>query len=159
MNQKKEDFLKDKVLDQAQLGAIEEMINQSNIYVIKCINLVLKFEIIKKAYGSFIIFTLIIIEIICTIIYCKDDINSINKYILGITNKFINSLSLLKPYSIKSRKSIKYKPEIIPIETINKFKILDEQNIMNKEFVNKNNENRLITRRILLERKKQIKNN
>ena len=101
---KKEDFLKDKVLDQAQLGAIEEMISKSNIYVIKCINLVLKFETIKKAYGCFIILSLIIIEIICTIIYCKKDINSINKYILGITNKFIDFVSIKKPFTIKSRK-------------------------------------------------------
>ena len=72
---KKEDALKNKVLDQAQVGAIGEIISSSNIYVIKCINLILKIDSLKKVYGSHIISGFIIIEIICTIIYFKKDIN------------------------------------------------------------------------------------
>ena len=68
---KNEENLKDKVLEEAQIGFIEEILSSSNLYVIKCINLVLKPDILKKGYGGFIILSLFIIEIICAVIYCK----------------------------------------------------------------------------------------
>jgi hypothetical protein len=71
---KKEDALKNKVLEESQLGVVEEMISSSNLYVIKCINLVLSTDTIKRGYGGFIILGLIIIDIIFTVIYCKKDI-------------------------------------------------------------------------------------
>ena len=37
---KKEDALKNKILDQAQVGGIGEIISSSNIYVMKCIKLI-----------------------------------------------------------------------------------------------------------------------
>ena len=89
---KKEDALKNKILSQAQVGGIGEIISSSNIYVMKCINLILKIDIIKKAYGAHIILGFIIIEIICTLVYCKKDINLINKYIYEISDKYVKYL-------------------------------------------------------------------
>ena len=48
-----------------------------NFYVIKCINLVLKPDILKKGYGGFIILSLFIIEII---FLRKTNLYSILKY-------------------------------------------------------------------------------
>ena len=86
---RKEQDLKDKVLDQAQIGFVEDIITSSNLYVIKCITLLVKPNVIKKCYGGFVISCLIIAEFICTLIYCKRNIYSINKYIFTITNKYI----------------------------------------------------------------------
>ena len=90
---KREENLKDKVLEQAQIGFIEDIINRSNIYVIKCFKSILKKDYFMKCYGAFIILFLIFIEIICTIIYCTSSINSITKYIMNIAYKYINYLS------------------------------------------------------------------
>ena len=68
------------------------MISSSNIYVVKCIHLLSKISNLKKCYGGFFVFILIIIEVICTIIYCTNNIYSINKYIFSITNKYLNYL-------------------------------------------------------------------
>ena len=89
---KKEEALKNKIIDQAQVGGIGEIISSSNIYVMKCINLILKIDIIKKAYGAHIVLGFIVIEIICTIVYCKKDINLIYKYIYEISSKYVNYL-------------------------------------------------------------------
>jgi len=89
---KREDNIKNKVMEQTQIGLVEDIISSSNIYVVKCINLVLKKKTAKKCYGGFIMIGLISIEIICAIIYCKNNIYSINKYIFSITNKYIGYL-------------------------------------------------------------------
>ena len=89
---KREDNIKNKVMEQTQIGLVEDIISSSNIYVVKCINLVLKKKTAKKCYGGFIMIGLISIELICTIIYCKNNIYSINKYIFSITNKYIGYL-------------------------------------------------------------------
>ena len=89
---KKEDALKNKVLEQAPVGGIGEIISSSNIYVMKCIGLILKIDTLKKAYGAYIILGFILIEIICTIVYCVKDINLIYKYLYEISNKYVNYL-------------------------------------------------------------------
>ena len=89
---KKENNFKNKVLEQIQLGTLEEMINSSNLYVIKCIKLIFDINISKKCYGAFIIIGFILIEIICTIYYCSKNIFQINKYIFILTNKYIYTL-------------------------------------------------------------------
>ena len=119
---KKEENLKDKVMDQAQIGILEEMISKSNIYVIKCISLVLETNNFKKCYGGFFILGLFIIELIFTIIYCKKNIYSINKYIFCITNKYISHLLKQKSSKLNNnnKHNITNKPKIISTQNINK---------------------------------------
>ena len=88
----KEDNLKDKVLDQAQIGFVEDILTSSNIYVVKCFVLLFEGNTLKKCIGGFVIFCLILVEIISTIFYCTKNLFSINKYIFVITNKYINFL-------------------------------------------------------------------
>jgi hypothetical protein len=68
---KKEENLKDKVIEQSQIGFVEDMITSSNLYVINCITLLIDGKTIKKCYGAFLVLCLVIAEIICMIIYCK----------------------------------------------------------------------------------------
>ena len=156
---KKEDMLKNKVLDQTQVGAIGEIISSSNIYVIKCINLVFKINSIRKAYGTYIIICLIIIEIFCTIIYFKKDINLINKYIYEITNRYINYLGQKKDQKIDEQKNLRNKPGIISLDTMDKNNEPPKRYTKNETLDNKIVEHRLITRKILLERKNKINKN
>ena len=58
---KREENLKNKILEQAQLGAIEQVMSNSNIYVLKCIKLIFNINIFKRCYGAFIILGFIFI--------------------------------------------------------------------------------------------------
>ena len=68
---KREENIKNKVMEQSQISFVEDIISSSNIYVIKCIDLVFKKNTIKKSYGSIIIVCLMIIELICIIFLFK----------------------------------------------------------------------------------------
>ena len=149
---KREDVLKDKVLDQAQISFIEDIISSSNIYVIKCINLVLSTKSIKKCYGGFFILCLMIIEIIYVIIYCTKDINAINKYIFCITNKYINYLIKQKQNKIGNKSNIKSKSNIISFENNDKINAPPKQN-KKISYGGKDFEARIITRRLLMSRR------
>ena len=142
---KKEDALKNKILDQAQVGGIGEVISSSNIYVMKCINLILKIDTIKRAYGAHIILGFIVIEIICTIVYCKKDINLIYKYIYEISSKYVNYLE-------NKNKQDKF---FLDINDING--ILPKIYIKNKTINNKVVEAKLLIKQTKLEKKDKIK--
>ena len=156
---KKEDALKNKVLEESQLGVVEEMISSSNLYVIKCINLILSTDTIKRGYGGFIILGLIIIDIIFTVIYCKKDITSINKYVFGITNKYLNYLLEHKPGIINKKHDMKEKQDIISFESMNKVNAPPKPNERRKTMDYKKPTDRIITRRMLWGRRNQINRN
>ena len=109
---KREENLKNKVLEQAQLGALQQVISNSNIYVLKCIKLLFNINIFKRCYGAFILLGFILIEIICAIFYFLKNIISINKYVFAITNKYINNISAQLQNSRDNNKIFK-KPELI----------------------------------------------
>ena len=101
----KEEILKDKVLEQAQIGFIEDVITSSNIYVIKCVTLLIDGNNIKKCYGGFIILCFVLAEILCAIIYCTSNIYSINKYIFILLYKYINFLRRQQKNKIDERQN------------------------------------------------------
>ena len=134
---KRKENLKNKVLEQTQFGIASEMISSSNIYVIKCIKLVFDSKILKTCYGGFVIFCLILAEIVCTLFYFLRNIYSVNKYIFVITNKYIDYL--LKQKSTK-------KDEIHSIKNIKKLTVTKnsinnnappKHNFTNKKFFGK----------------------
>ena len=120
---KREENLKDKMMDQTQISFIEDIITSSNIYVAKCINLVFNKKIFKKCVGGIIIIGIVIIQIICAMIYFSKNIYSINKYIFCITNKYIN---LLMQQNNSNHLN-------------NKYNIKDNHKSILKENTNKNN--------------------
>ena len=151
--EKKELNLKDKVLDQAQIGALEEMISSSNIYVIKCIKLVFNFNIVMKGYGGLIIFILFIIEIICAFIYYKKNIYLINKYVFSITNKYINYLIKQKTNHLDEKFNSEIKQE-----KINENKEQHKQNVI-KDNITINNNNKMDIKKKSLRKNDIEKNN
>ena len=115
---KREENIKNKVMEQSQISFVEDIITRSNIYVIKCIDLVFKKNTIKKSYGSIIIVCLMLIELICIIFYSKNNIYSINKYILSLTNKYINYLLVINSNKIQIKNSLRNKTKLISNENI-----------------------------------------
>ena len=73
------------------LNNIYEMISESNIDVLICINNIIIFKNFIKNYGSFFYLFLMLIHIIFHIIYCLFGIKKIKKYIYSITTQYINS--------------------------------------------------------------------
>ena len=100
------DALKDSALYQSQVGTIEELLNSINIYLLKCVDLILKPKNIIKCYGGMIILALIIIQTICAIIFCSKSLYHINKYFFNIINKYLN---YLRPKSIEDSSANKRK--------------------------------------------------
>ena len=115
---KRDENIKNKVMEQSQISFVEDIISSSNIYVIKCIDLVFKKNTIKKSYGSIIIICLMLIELICIIFYSKNNIYSINKYILSLTNQYINYLLVINSNKIQFKNSLRNKTNLISNENI-----------------------------------------
>ena len=90
-NEEKEGF-KDNALYQSQLGEINELLNMVNINVMKCYKDIFKSKFFVKSSGNFIILSLIIANIICTVFYFVKSISNIKKYIVALTEKYLNSL-------------------------------------------------------------------
>ena len=112
--EKREQNLKDKVLEESEISYIDKIINSSNLYVIKCFKLIFNFDNLKKCYGAFIIAILMIVQISCTIYFYSRSLYLINKYIFGIINKYIAFLHPKKE-NIIDKKTLKIgrKPSLI----------------------------------------------
>ena len=84
--------IKDNALYQSQFGEVEELISLANIHVMKCYKDIFKFKFFKKSYGNFIILSIIIINIICSILYFVKGAFQIKKFIFILTSKFLKHL-------------------------------------------------------------------
>ncbi len=84
--------IKDNAFYQSQFGEFEELISLANINVMKCYKDIFKMNFFKKSYGNFIILTIIVVEIICSVIYFIKSFFYIKKYIFIITKKFLKHL-------------------------------------------------------------------
>ena len=89
-------FLGNNYLYQSQIGELESMLSNTNIEVMKCYKDIFVFKYFIKNVGGYIILSLILIQIILTIIYYSKSLYLIRKYILGVTDKFLSYLSLHK---------------------------------------------------------------
>ena len=74
----------------SQIGDIEELLSQINIEVVKCSTNMFKYKSFFSFVGPFIIFSLIILEIILTIIYCIISVNPLKRYVHSITDLYLN---------------------------------------------------------------------
>ena len=159
-------ILKDNALYQSQAGELEELISNTNIYVIKCYKNIISKKYFKECIGGLVIFFILIIEIICIINYYLKGFFSIKVYIFDISNRYINYISPKKNHkrSIKNISQL-----IIKNEAFNKNNRLQrEKNFMKirQEILKKNpnynnviihpkrKEKKLILRRHLLYRNK-----
>ena len=139
---------KDNALYESQLGEINELLSMANINVMKCYKDIFVLEFFKKSSGNFIILSLILINIICTIIYFLKSFFYIKKYIFNITGKYLILLKTQNPtINVPSiDNSFKTNNKKIPFIEEKKNKsspppksFADENIINNDENVNNNN--------------------
>ena len=88
---------KDNALYESQLGEMDELLSMANINVMKCYKDIFVLEFFKKSSGNFIILSLILVNIICTIIYFLKSFFYIKKYIFNITGKYLILLKTQNP--------------------------------------------------------------
>ena len=87
----KNDLIDDNEILNSVVGEIFDLINSSNILVLKCIRYMLKY--FTTSIGSWLSLFLIILDIIMIILYFSFDINKIKIYIMKITEIFIENSS------------------------------------------------------------------
>ena len=110
------------------VGEIFDLINSSNIMVLKCYKYLLKN--LKKSKGGLIILILYIICIICTSIFLTLELNKIKRYIFTLTEKFTSFLANFSQVIkfFPPRKSLKNKSSR---SIAKKFEIKQEENNKN----------------------------
>ena len=121
------------LLYHTQIVEIKDFLSQTNIEVIKCYKYIFLFKYYKKCTGCFIIFTLIIIQIILTIIYYCKSIFLIKKYLFEITAKYLRFLVIEKNIDLSNNNKILLKNK-------DKHMILDEPPKKKKKLNDKENE-------------------
>ena len=99
-------FLGNNYLYQSQIGELESMLSNTNIEVLKCYKDIFIYKYFIKNVGGFIILSLILIQIILTIIYYSKSLYLIRKYILCVTDKFLSYLSLHKNLFFSNKNSL-----------------------------------------------------
>ena len=85
------DLIKDNILIEENINEFVEIISNSNLEVFKCFKYTFKY--IKYSIGCFIILVSMVICIIFTIIFYLKSNNEIKKYILDLTENYINYIS------------------------------------------------------------------
>jgi hypothetical protein len=99
-------FLGNNYLYQSQIAEIESMLSNTNIEVMKCYKDIFIYKYFIKNVGGFIILSLILIQIILSIIYYSKSLYSIRKYILGVTDKFLSYLPFPKNLLLSNNNSL-----------------------------------------------------
>ena len=155
---KREENLKEKFLEETQISFIEDIITSSNIYVLKCIYLLFKGKKINKCYGGFIILCFFVIEIICSIFYGQKNIYSINKYLFGLTNKYINYLLQSNQNNTNNNPKTKNYKKLTLIDSSNKNNSPPKHKLKNSFGKQESDENKII-RKTKIERKTEINGN
>ena len=127
---------------QNQVVEIGELLSQINIEILKCGSNIFKYKTINSYDGFFIILSLIILQIILSVIYFILGINPIKKYIFIILDSFQNYLINRDNAPPKKKKSLQklekntINEKAIKIESSN----VTENSKENKENdINKNN--------------------
>ena len=77
---------------QNQIGQIQEIVSQTNIYIIKCFKEFFKYKYFISSFGGYILITLLILQIITTIFYFIKSPYQIRKYIFEIIDIYISYL-------------------------------------------------------------------
>ena len=85
------DLIKENVLLSSIVGEVVDIINDSNIAVLKCYKYFLKY--FPKRYGGYITLVLMVAHIILTIIFFAYELDNIRKYIFNLTESYISYIS------------------------------------------------------------------
>jgi len=125
------------------IGEAISFIKESNILVLKCYKDLFHSKYYLHNKGLYIISSLIIIQIICTVIFLKKDLLHIKQYIYNITNNFTkNSKTKIKSLLYPPKKDTKIAPNKKVKMSKRNSSIINENNIL----LNKINNSRMIKR-------------
>ena len=124
-------------------GEIFDLVNSSNILVLKCYKYLLKY--FTRSRGGIIILSLLVLSVIFSIIFFSFELNKMKRYIYSLTEKYTSFLfnysNILKLFPPK-RKSLKQKTakeEIIRDSNQNDKKVNNKDNMYKKRNQNKKN--------------------
>ena len=123
------DLLEENALIKGTLGEIKDLIGNSNLDVLKCYKDAFNKEYFLKNVGSFIIITILVLQLIFAIIFLSKDMSKIRKYLYDISEAYINLIKKnVKNENTEKKHQIKIKEP--PKKTI--------QNHKNKKISSKN---------------------
>ena len=87
------ELIEGNALIQNALGGITDLVNSSNILVLKCYKNVFKGENIKKGIGGYFVLTIIFFQILFSLLFLINDMPKIRKFLYNLTEQFMNYLS------------------------------------------------------------------
>ena len=93
------DLIKDNIFLEENIKETLELLSNSNLEVLTCFKHAFKY--IHKSIGGFIILICFIICLIFTLVLFLKDMNKIKDYILEITDKYLNYISVTETIDIK----------------------------------------------------------
>ena len=135
------DFIKDNALLDESIGKALDVINSSNIMVMKCYKYIFKY--FTRSIGGFFCLTLIIINIISVILYFMFGLPKLKLYILSLTENYLSFLKSTtntiienappKRRSIKNNMIERVTEKTSKKENIAPFAILNEEKNKNKK--------------------------
>ena len=99
---KNKNYFEESLLTQTGVSEIADILNHTNIEIIKCYKDIFDFKHFISNSGGFIILSFIIMQIIVTIIYYLKSLYTVRKYLFDISNKYISYLSLYKNNQIST---------------------------------------------------------
>ena len=124
--------IKENVVLDSMLGEIFDLINSSNIFVVKCYKYIFKY--FKNSIGGILTASIICLNIILSYFFFAKDFFKISEYIRSITNRYLAYLSIPFQKRINfppKRNRIKNKTTIKKNKTLKKL-IREEENSNNK---------------------------
>ena len=115
------------VFYKSQIGQIKEILSESNIEILKCGSNIFKYKNIFSYLGSIIILSLMLLQIIFTIMYFLLSIKPLKKYFFDILNTYLNYIT--KKGNFPPKKKVKI---LITGKNENKIKNITNKYIGNK---------------------------
>jgi len=112
------DLIKENVILNSLIGEALELINESNIAVLKCYRYIIKY--FTKCYGSYIILSLLFCHIILSIIFYTVELTRIKKYIFNLTENYLGYLQKSKIRNEPPKKKKKIRESNKEIYSLNK---------------------------------------
>ena len=149
-------LIKDNVLLNSLVDEALEIVNESNIAVVKCYKYFLKYFI--KTFGGYITLGLIGIHLILSIIFFACDLNKIKKYIYDITQNYLDYISLSNNINLQYPPPRKNKASTKEItDKNNKKNILKKYNHSKSLLTTNNNKKKISSKDNLIPRRKSFK--
>ena len=151
------DLIRENVLLNSLVGEALELINESNIAVLKCYRYIIKY--FTKCYGSYITLSLLFCHIILTIIFYTVELTRIKKYIFNLTENYLGYIRKSKIKNVPPRKKKKIRESSKEIYSFNKNSriSINSQDILKQKTIKSSN-NLLISKKKNKILKKPISN-